>query len=165
MNTAISNAISSVSGTLQSQIDNLDYYTTSEVDGLFTTHSGSDDHDGRYYTETEVDDLISTLSGTIYEQMVIAANINEVEYVTLSGTDIANKYITLAHEPYSDSKTVLDVIGGPSQAYGTDFTVSGTIFSWAGLSLDGVLEAGDKLRITYAHGDWIDPSFVFTIDQ
>lgn len=35
------------------------YYTETEVDGLFTAHGISADHDGRYYTETEVDGLFT----------------------------------------------------------------------------------------------------------
>lgn len=73
-----------------------------------------------------------------------------VETITLNGTDITNKYVTLAATPITASKTRLTVIGGPEQAYTADFTVSTNQLSWSGLSLDGVLEAGDKLVITYS---------------
>lgn len=73
-----------------------------------------------------------------------------VEYFTLSGTDITNKYITLAASPITASKTRLVVIDGPEQAYTTDFTVSTNQLSWSGLFLDGVLETGDKLIVTYS---------------
>jgi hypothetical protein len=73
-----------------------------------------------------------------------------VETITLNSTDITNKYVTLATAPITASKTRLTVLGGPEQAYTTDFTVSTNQLSWSGLFLDGVLEAGDKLIITYS---------------
>lgn len=72
-----------------------------------------------------------------------------VDTVTLNGTDITNKYVTLSGTPANVADTVLSIIGGSAQEYGTDFTVSGTTLSWNGLWLDGVLETGDKLIIQF----------------
>lgn len=46
---------------------------------------------------------------------------------------------------------IVDVAdGGGAQFIGTDFTVTnGTDLSWDGLSLDGLLKAGDRIRIIY----------------
>lgn len=73
-----------------------------------------------------------------------------VESFTLNSTDITNKYVTLAQAPTTASKTRLMVVNGVEQAYGTDFTVSTNQLSWSGLFLDGVLESGDKLIVTYS---------------
>jgi len=73
-----------------------------------------------------------------------------VETIVLSGTNITNKYVNLAATPITASKTRLVVVGGVEQEYTTDFTVSTNQLSWSGLFLDGVLETGDKLIVTYS---------------
>lgn len=75
--------------------------------------------------------------------------IPKTEYVTISGPQALAKAITLSHTPQAPTEVHLDVIGGTAQFYGDDFTVSGATLSWSGLDLDGVLAAGDKLRISY----------------
>lgn len=73
-----------------------------------------------------------------------------VDKYTLSGTDISNGFVTLTTAPATPSKTRLDVIGGPTQDYGVDFSVSGTTLTWTSLGLDGVLVSGDKLIVQYS---------------
>lgn len=75
----------------------------------------------------------------------------KTEYRTLTGGEIAAKQLTLASLPSSPSEILLDVIGNCAQFYGDDFTVSASIVSWSGLGLDGILTAGDKLRIGYVN--------------
>lgn len=72
-----------------------------------------------------------------------------VEYRTLSGGEAAAESLTLSATPMSASLVMLDIIGGSSQEYSVDYTVSGTTLSWVGLGLSGVLATGDKLRINY----------------
>lgn len=72
-----------------------------------------------------------------------------VNKITLTGTDITNKFITLTGAPTTPSGTILDVIGGPTQDYSVDFIVSGSTLSWSGLSLETILTAGDKLIIQF----------------
>jgi len=72
-----------------------------------------------------------------------------VNEFTLSPTDIANKFVTLSSAPAHPTLTVLTVIGGPMQDYGPDFIVSGSTLSWSGLTLDGVLVAGDILIVQF----------------
>jgi len=100
--------------------------------------------DARYYIESEVD----TISGSLNDKI----GTNEIEYITVSGTDITNKYVTLAYTPFLATEVALGIIGGSTQTYGVNYTVSGTKLSWDGLGLDGVLEAGDKFRIIYTRG-------------
>lgn len=75
----------------------------------------------------------------------------KTEYRTLTGGEATAKQLTLANLPSSPSEIFLDVIGGGAQVYGSDFSVSASTVSWSGLALDGVLLAGDKLRIGYVN--------------
>lgn len=93
---------------------------------------------------TTIQLALDQLAANIYDQNYV------VETITLSGTDITNKYVTLAATPITATKTRLNVIGGPEQAYGADFSVSLSQLGWNTLFLDGVLTAGDKLVIAYS---------------
>jgi hypothetical protein len=77
------------------------------------------------------------------------AGTERLEYRTLSAGEIAAKQLTLANTPTNGNKLMLDLIGGGAQELSGDFTVAANILSWLGLGLDGVLAAGDKLRIHY----------------
>lgn len=72
-----------------------------------------------------------------------------VQYLELSEDDVQAKAVTLPHTPIG--AVAVDMIGGAAQALGDDFTVSGAVLSWAGLGMDGILVAGDKLRVFYLH--------------
>lgn len=72
-----------------------------------------------------------------------------VNTITLTPTDITNKFVTLSAAPTSPTKTVMTVIGGPMQSYGADYTVSGSQLGWNGLFLDGLLVSGDMLVVEF----------------
>lgn len=72
-----------------------------------------------------------------------------VEQRTVTSGEATAKAITLAFTPATPAYVTLDVIGGGDQWFGSDFTVTASTLSWNGLGLDGVLIAGDRLRITY----------------
>lgn len=74
-----------------------------------------------------------------------------VEYVTLTAPQAAAKQVTLTYPPVTASQVQLDVIGNGPQYFSVDFTVSGSVLSWNGLTLDGLLAAGDQLRIVYLY--------------
>ena len=74
---------------------------------------------------------------------------NKVDKRILSAGDITAKKVTLSQSPTSTTEVVLDIIGGTAQSNGTDFSVTGNELSWSGLNLDGLLSAGDELRIFY----------------
>lgn len=84
-------------------------------------------------------DFTPTPSGTQY-------NVNTFQ---LSPTDISNGYVNLTGTPTDVDKTVLGIIGGDSQEYGTDFIVLGTQLIWSSLGLDGVLVSGDKIYVQF----------------
>jgi hypothetical protein len=75
-----------------------------------------------------------------------------VEEFSLTSTDITNKKVTLTYIPIDGNYVTLDVIGGGPQDNGTDFSVNAALkeVGWSGLGLDGILEAGDVLRVTYS---------------
>lgn len=91
----------------------------------------------------------SGTSGTIVDRSTIT------EQVTLTGTDISNKYILLGSAPPigQRAQTALHVSGGTTAFYGEGFQITnddgGKRLSWDGLTLDGLLQAGDQLVITY----------------
>ena len=80
---------------------------------------------------------------------VPASNIYTVEYFTLDSLNISSSSITLSHTPTSSSSVTLDVISGSAQMYGTDYTVSINVLNWSSGPLYGILDVGDKLRVTY----------------
>jgi hypothetical protein len=150
-----SEKISTISGSLQTEIDGKSdvghthddrYYTKSEVDASITTVSGLIPTD--YYTTGQVD----TISGALNDKISAVGGVDAVEYLTLDAGDISNKYIDLSNEPATADDTVMDIIGGGPQLYGTDYAVvSGTQLTWNGYDLDGLLEATDKMRVSYTY--------------
>ena len=67
--------------------------------------------------------------------------------IPVTATAISDKQITLPAIPVS--VVLLDVVGGTSQRQNVDFIVTGMVLSWAGLSLELLLAAGDYLSIYY----------------
>lgn len=73
-----------------------------------------------------------------------------VFYWTITAPEAAAKSLTLPILPADGDEVKVDWINVGPQAYGTDFTVTGTTLSWSGLGMDTEgLAAGDKLRIFY----------------
>lgn len=82
----------------------------------------------------------------------IISGILKTEYRTLTAGEITAAEIVLVQTPATPTEVILDAIGGGSaQFYGDDFNVTGTTLSWLGLPLDGLLTAGDKLRVVYVY--------------
>lgn len=75
-----------------------------------------------------------------------------VESFTLTNADITNMFVTLTQTPTEAEKIDFQVAHAPIQICGIDFRQD-TLFlkriTWEGLGLDGVLETGDKIKITY----------------
>jgi hypothetical protein len=81
--------------------------------------------------------------------VVPPSNIYTVEYFTLDSLNISSSSITLSHVPTDVSTVTLDVISGSAQVYGEDYFVTANVLSWDATPLYGILNAGDKLRVTY----------------
>lgn len=80
----------------------------------------------------------------------ISSGTENVEYHTISSGEATAKQFTLSATPLSGAKVLVDIIGGVSQQYSADFIISGNIFDWSGLGLDGLLTTGDVVRLHYA---------------
>lgn len=95
----------------------------------------------------------TTTSWNSINNVTVTTQYKPEDQRTLDGTDIANKYIILNEAPLSKTKTRLGIIGGVFATYGVDFVVTtddgGKRLSWSSLALDGLLEVGDILIITY----------------
>ena len=72
-----------------------------------------------------------------------------VDYLEVDATALLNKEVTLTGTPAVVTQVIVDVIGGSSQRYGVDYTVSGTTLDWDSLGLDGEVSLGDYLRVQY----------------
>ena len=72
-----------------------------------------------------------------------------LDYFTLDAADITNKFVTLTTQPTTVEKSLVDVVRGCTQKYGTDFIVAGDVLSWDGLGLETGLVLGDTLRVHY----------------
>jgi len=103
-------------------IDNLGH----DIDGYGATHAG--------------------IGGMYPDPGTIAVWMDEV---TLDTDDVYYRFVRLSAMPVTPSSVAMNVNGGTSQNYGTDFTVSGTVLTWLGTPLDGLLAVGDIVRIMY----------------
>jgi len=80
-----------------------------------------------------------------------------VEVLTLDATDVGtNKYKDLSQVPTEVNTVNVVPVGGIAQEYTVDFTVvtDGADIkrlNWDGLGLDGILEATDKVMVTYTY--------------
>jgi hypothetical protein len=77
------------------------------------------------------------------------SNIYTVEYFTLDSLNISSSSINLSHIPTDATTVTLDVISGSAQIYGEDYFVTANVLSWDTTPLYGILDVGDKLRVTY----------------
>lgn len=102
--------------------------------------------DDRAYTYDEDTTSWTDIGGVTQPENAI------VEEFTLAGGDITAKKVTLTYTPTNANYVKMDIYGGGPQDNGVDFSVNvGTKeVSWSGLGLDGLLEAGDVLRISYS---------------
>lgn len=87
----------------------------------------------------------STLGGFLIGQGIGQVTSN----ITLTATDIVNKYITLTTTPITPNSVTLVPVGGIQQINGTDFEVVGNELRWDGLGLDGFLEVNDVLIVQH----------------
>jgi hypothetical protein len=78
-------------------------------------------------------------------------HIHVSENMTLTVTDIANKFVLLAQVPLAGS-VIMTIQGAAFQRQGYAWAVAGDNpkkVTWSGFSLDGLLEAGDNITFNY----------------
>lgn len=75
----------------------------------------------------------------------------KVEYLTLSLTDIMNQYVTYSSSVGVGGKLRVCPMDGAPLQFGVDYSVNAGLnrITWNGLALDGVVAAGDVLRVIY----------------
>ncbi|NCC99964.1 MAG: hypothetical protein EOL95_09745 [Bacteroidia bacterium] len=136
------------------------YFTTARVDAHLSGGTGI-----TYSTGTISVDLTDNFNftGTLQhngEDVLTASSVaietKDVEIITLNSTNITNKFVDLTNVPVDATAVQVTPVGGPEQAYTTDFTVisdgsSVKRLNWSGLGLDGVLEDNDKLIVSYTY--------------
>lgn len=80
-------------------------------------------------------------------------NLKTYEYfyedVILTAQQIADRKITLSKTPAFPEALTFVPDGGVAQRYVEDYIVVGNEIRWDGLGLDGFLEEGEGIRITY----------------
>lgn len=94
-------------------------------------------------------------SGTVIPQQIV------VEELTLTAQNVSDKFVTLSDFPGDSTNVVVNVIGGGSQEYGSDYYVNNNELIWSGLDLDGLLAPGDILRVMYENAGPRYPGFFF----
>ena len=109
-------------------------------------------HNVSAQTPSDGDALVYEASTQLWKNKPIVvppSNVYTVEYFTLDALNISSSSITLSHTPTDASTVTLDVISGSAQIYGEDYNVSANVLSWDATPLYGILDIGDKLRVTY----------------
>lgn len=74
------------------------------------------------------------------------------EPFVITSTDITNKYLLVSSDITIDQYTLFEIATLAPQFYSVDFVVDGTnkkMVKWNGLGLDGLIEEGDQVNITY----------------
>jgi hypothetical protein len=77
------------------------------------------------------------------------ASSEQVEYHTVTALELAAKQFNLGSAPITPANVQADVVDGAVLGFSTDFSVVGSVFSWNGLGLDGVIAEGDVVRLVY----------------
>jgi hypothetical protein len=113
------------------------------IDGLLTQLLG----DVQLKAGTNI--TLSFDSGKIKIDMSGTLNVPHPEYRTITVGEAAAMQLTLANTPNDPTKVMLDFIGGTSQEYGVDYSVTGNVLTWNGYALQSVLDTGDRIRILY----------------
>lgn len=114
-------------------------YVTVTVDGVSHNVTFLDATTGEVHLEPFPEEI------AIETQVVITAN------------DVGRSAIYLPGIPLTASNVTLTI--GTAQYYGTDFYVYGRTLSWFGTPLDGLIDTGDVIRISYD----VDPLIAATI--
>jgi len=97
---------------------------------------------------TSIGNVTTIPNGSITNAMLATPSSYDVNLFTLSSGDISNGFVTLSSAPDVPGDTILTVISGPMQSYGSDYTVSGSVLTWTG-NLATIIASGDKLVVQY----------------
>lgn len=73
----------------------------------------------------------------------------KAQVFTVTTAMLGTKSLTLTHAPNLSYNVTILPHGGPAQFINEDFIIDGLTLSWDGYGLDGLLEAGDRLQVSY----------------
>ena len=85
-----------------------------------------------------------------------SAEILKTEFITLTSTDITNKYKDLVNVPVDNTSVKINIIGGSVQFYTDDYTVitNGSVvkrLNWDNLGMETILAENDKIVVNYTY--------------
>jgi len=110
--------------------------------GFKLTNLGTPVADSDAATKGYIDGIVDNL----------ATSVTEIEKIILTSTDITNKYVDLSYNAKSINDIDLHIQYGPPQVRGVDYQLLASDLdrvSWDGLGMDGIVESGDALTVTY----------------
>ena len=115
------------------------------------TNSGLED-DGVHAVRVKVKTgggVVRDADGLSVDQSLV--NQIVIEEHTITASDMTAKSFSLSQTMASTDQVAMTVYGGIPLNYGVDYTaVSSTAIGWNGLGLDGMIEAGDEVRLMYS---------------
>lgn len=79
------------------------------------------------------------------------------EYVCVSSDDTRRGFTSLSFSAYDCTSSAVNVVGGTSQDYGSDYIIQGERLVWRGYGMDGEVEPGEILRVMYRAKELSDP--------
>lgn len=116
-------------------------WSLSGSDIVFSTAPASNQGVYVWYLSNGTAAPISLTTGAVY-----------VEEHLLTSGEITAKEFTLTNTPVSSTTVAVHLVGGSVQLKTIDYIVTGgNKINWSGLSLDGLLTAGDYLVVTYVY--------------
>jgi len=106
--------------------------------------------------DTSDGDTLKTVTAQSIADLAGAGETKKVEILTIVSGDITAKYKDLAEVPATATAVQVTPVGGIPQEYTVDFTVitdgaDVKRLNWDGLGLEALLEADDKVMVSYTY--------------
>ena len=73
----------------------------------------------------------------------------KTQVLTITADMILAKAVNLTNPPILSYNVTILPHGGPAQFINEDFIIDGLTLSWDGYGLDGLLETGDRILVSY----------------
>lgn len=73
----------------------------------------------------------------------------KIQSITITAAMLSAKAVNLTNAPNLGYNVTILPHGGPAQFINEDFTIDGLTLSWDGYGLDGLLEIGDIIQVSY----------------
>lgn len=125
--------------------------TTKEFDHLIIEFEDDQAYEVEYDGPIPGDDVEEALN--YLNQHANSRPTRKVDTFVLTDQNILDKYVVLEKQPHDPEDVELSVQYGPDQFYGSDFIMdvgNPKRCSWDSLGLDGLLEDGDRITVTYS---------------